>query len=117
MSEWDFIDDKECIPLVKYFNENGLKTWMCCSGKEGHGYGFYWIAFSRNIDRDDIERFMAQHINPDARYRGICGPLRGWFCQRIWWKPDDNWMYIAVSPDRANEDLNYFILSKEQKDV
>ena len=46
------IEDKECFPLVKYFNENGLKTWMCCSG-DNHGYGFYWIAFSREVGRKE----------------------------------------------------------------
>lgn len=110
--DWELIEDKECIPLVKYFNENGLKTWMCCSGKDGHGYGFYWIAFARNIDRNAIECFMAQHANKEEKYNGVCGPLKGWFCQRIWWKPDDNWMYIVVNTDGANEDLHYFMLNK-----
>lgn len=110
------IEDKECIPLVEYFNNNGLKTWMCCSGKDNHGYDFYWIAFARSVTREDVEYFMACHTNHDSKYNGICGPLHGWFCQRIWWKPDDNWMYIAATADRANEDLEYFILNKEKSD-
>ena len=100
---FDFIDDKECIPLVEFFNQNGLRTWMCCSGVNGHGYGFFYIYFDRSVTQQDIEYFMSSHLT-NKRY---CS-TQGWFCKRIWWKPDETWAYVVDSVDNANVDLEYF---------
>ena len=113
MGKFDFIDDKECIPLVEYFNKHGLPTMMCCSGENNHGFGLFYIYFSRGVGQKEIEYFMANHTNPITKH---CSTF-GWFCQRIMWKPDTLWCYVARAAERAMKDLRYFIkCDKENED-
>jgi hypothetical protein len=112
---FDFIDDKECIPLVQFFNDNGLKTRWCCSGKDGHGYGFYYIIFDDSVTDEELNKMLDKH-SYKTRYNGqaFCGATRGWFCRRQWHNlPDRMLAYVALSAERANEDLELWITNRK----
>lgn len=53
--------DKEVIPLVKFFNENGLPTYMSCQGHNQTNMSMFWIQFDKSVSEDDILNFMKQH--------------------------------------------------------
>lgn len=120
MKNFDFIDDKECIPMVEFFNNIGLKTKWCCSGKRTffrrkHGYNFYYIIFDDEVTDEKLN----EALNGCAHkflYNGLphVDPMHGWFCRRQWhnnnWKP---LAYIANSAKEANKDLKCFVKNKE----
>ena len=63
MNDFDYIDDKECIPLVEFFNSIGLKTKWCCSGKKKlfkkrHGYNFYYIMFDDEVPDEKLNTVL-----------------------------------------------------------
>ena len=112
---FDFIDDKECIPLVQFFNDNGLKTKWCCSGKDGHGYGFYYIIFDDSVTDEDLNKMLDKH-SYKTRYNGLpfCGATSSWFCRRQWHNLSSKMLaYVALSAERANEDLKLWITNRE----
>ena len=116
---FDFIDDKECIPLVQFFNDNGLKTKWCCSGTNGHGYGFYYIIFDDIVTDEDLNKMLDKHSHK-TYYNGniYCGPTRGWFCRRQWHNLSDRMLaYVAQSAERANEDLKQWLENKRLREI
>lgn len=111
----DKIDDKDCIPLVKYFNDNGLKTAMCCSGVN-HGYNLFWISFTKKTTKEDVWNFLKRHNNKeDDFYKNMCCPIQGWFVLRLWGTDGETWNYVANSPEEAKHDLEYFLRNREEK--
>lgn len=64
--------------IVKYFNDNGLRTVMSCDGCNGHGFGFLWVEFHKSVTEDDIRTFMCQHTEDAFGYTG-----NGWFVKRF----------------------------------
>ena len=122
-SKFDFIDDKDCIPLVEFFNEIGLKTKWCCSGKRTlfkrkHGYNFYYIIFDNEITdeklNEALNNFSYKTFSMGQPY---VGPMYGWFCRRQWhnnpWTP---LAYVAHSAKEANKDLKRLLKIKELKE-
>lgn len=93
--DWSFIDDKECIPMVAFFNQEGLPTKMCCSGHGLVNQSLFWISFDNSVTEKDIENFMATHYTP----------LNGRIAQRylIGWPRE--WFYCAATVEAANDDL------------
>lgn len=55
--------DKGVIPLVRFFNENGLPTNMSCQGHNKTNMSMFWIEFDQIVTKDDIVRFMRSHLN------------------------------------------------------
>ena len=53
--------DSEVIPLVKFFNDNGLKTYMSCQGHNKTNMSMYWIQFHKSVTEEDILEFMRKH--------------------------------------------------------
>ena len=41
--------DTYVIPLVQYFNENGLPTIMSCQGHNKTNISMFWIQFSKTV--------------------------------------------------------------------
>lgn len=122
-SKFDFIDDKDCIPLVEFFNEIGLKTKWCCSGKRTlfkrkHGYNFYYIIFDDEVTdeklNEALNNFSYKTFSMGHPY---VGPMSGWFCRRQW--HNDTWhplAYVACSVKEANKDLKRLLKMKELKE-
>lgn len=110
MGKFDFIDDKECIPLVEYFNEQGLPTAMCCSGEKGHGFGLFYIYFKKEVGEQEVLSFMERHSITHTFPEKTCTYFSsmGWFCKRLFYPNDYFWCYIASSIERANMDLKMF---------
>ena len=124
MTKFDFVDDKECIPMVKFFNSIGLKTKWCCSGKRSlfrrnHGYNFYYIIFDDEVTDEKLNEALSNYACRTF-YNGLpyVGPMSGWFCRRQWhndaWKP---LAYVANSAKEANKDLKKFLAIKELKEM
>ena len=55
--------DKRVIPLVRFFNENGLPTNMSCQGHNKTNMSMFWIEFDKTVTQDDIVKFMRNHLN------------------------------------------------------
>jgi hypothetical protein len=118
--EFDFIGDRECIPLVEFFNEIGLKTMWCCSGKRTlfkrkHGYNFYYIIFEDEVTDEKLNDVLNQFTYKTC-FNGqpYIGPMSGWFCRRQW--HNDTWRplaYVAHSVKEANKDLKMLLKNKE----
>ena len=95
--DWSFIDDKACIPMVEFFNQEGLPTKMCCSGHGTINQSLFWISFTDTVTEEDIENFMLTHYTP----------LHGRIAQRflVGWKK--HWFYCAATIEAANDDLKH----------
>ena len=50
--------DKYVIPLVNYFNSQGLKTKMSCEGHNKTNMSMFWISFTDSIQEQDIINFQ-----------------------------------------------------------
>lgn len=123
MGSFDFIDDKDCIPLVEFFNEIGLKTKWCCSGKKSlfkrkHGYNFYYIIFDDEVTDEKLNEVLNNFVYK-TYYNGepYVGPMNGWFCKRQWhnqtWQP---LAYVAASVKEANKDLEKWLKNRKLKE-
>ena len=90
-------------PMVKYFNDIGLKTVMSCSGHvhlDGRK-SLFWITFDKNLTEEDFVDFWNK-VKPN---------MNGWFVKRLWPGPkynDYHWAYIAGNPWSAYQDLRLF---------
>lgn len=63
--------DEKCIEFVKFFNEIGLKTTMCCQGHNNGNLHKYWISFSKQVTDDNIRQFIDSF--PKPFYKAIYG--------------------------------------------
>lgn len=109
---WDeIIDDKDCIPLVAYFNLIGLKTDMCCQGHNEGTQSLFWISFANEVTEQDIRDFMHKHPQkPDMPNSFSSG---GHFCLRLMPRHSSNhYVYEAGCVNSANSDLYYFLTGK-----
>ena len=50
--------DPAVIPLVKFFNDSGLKTYMSCQGHNQTNMSMFWIQFDKSVTEEDILGFM-----------------------------------------------------------
>lgn len=44
--------DKRVIPLVRFFNENGLPTNMSCQGHNKTNMSMFWIEFDKTVTQE-----------------------------------------------------------------
>ena len=101
--------DSEVIPLVKFFNDNGLKTCMSCQGHNKTNMSMYWIQFHKSVTEEDILEFMRKH---PGKYGSFFS--NGRFAKRLMgfhsvptgeWKKEESWNYFAATIEAANKDL------------
>ena len=55
--------DEKVIPLVQFFNANGLPTLMSCHGHNKTNLSMFWIEFDKTVTEADIVAFMRGHLN------------------------------------------------------
>lgn len=105
--------DLAVIPLVEYFNANGLPTRMSCQGHNQTNMSMFWIEFSKSVTEDDILNFMKKH---PGKYGAFCS--NGRFAQRVigfhsvpdgTWKKEESWNYFAATVEAANADLETWL--------
>lgn len=101
--------DSEVIPLVKFFNDNGLKTCMSCQGHNKTNMSMYWIQFHKSVTEEDILEFMRKH---PGKYGSFFS--NGRFAKRLMgfhsvptgeWRKEESWNYFAATIEAANKDL------------
>lgn len=110
MSKVDYSKlDPGVVPLVKYFNKNGLKTVMSCEGHDDHGSSMFWIEFDPKVTQKDLIKFQKKHTR---EYFGFCA--NGFFCKRFFLDMPDGssdaqtisgYYYVAHDKDKAAQDL------------
>lgn len=112
MSEEEWINkglDAATVPLVKFFNENGLSTCMSCQGHNQTNMSMFWIEFDKSVTEDDILNFMRKH---PGKYGSFCS--NGRFAKRLIgshsvpngiWNKRECWCYFAATVEAANGDL------------
>ena len=103
--------DKYVIPLVEYFNNNSLKTWMSCQGHNTTNKSMYWISFNESITEQDIINFQMKHLQkPFQNYPSGGFASNGYFAQRLFVDarniPIKYWCYCAATIEAALDDLN-----------
>ena len=98
--------DPRVIPMVEFFNENGLPTEMSCQGHNTTTMSMFWISFDKSVTAEDIIRFQRQHLN---RLGGFS--INGRFVARILaWScgVEYSWEYMAATIEAADEDLKHW---------
>ena len=101
--------DEKVIPLVRYFNENGLKTYMSCQGHNDTYMSMFWIQFDESVTEEDISKFMNNHLRWWGSFISA-----GRFAERVigsysaitqQWQLVKCWCYFASSYKAADYDL------------
>ena len=57
------IIDEECVDLVKFFNEYGLRAEFSCQGHPEDPMSNYNIIFHDSVKDSDIEEFLSKFTN------------------------------------------------------
>ncbi len=99
--------DKNVIPLVEYFNSQGLKTFMSCEGHNKTNISMFWISFSNNVQEEDIINFQKKHLNKKYGTFSSCGR----FAQRVYIGGPTiikEWCYFAATIEAAYQDLKWW---------
>ena len=104
--------DKECVGLVKFFNDNGMQTEFSCEGHSGCERSEFFIIFNGEISDETMYKFI-------CKFPTVLGDFMKWV--RAW--PDktmySNWMYLItnntpeINHEWAKTDLKTFL--REQK--
>ncbi len=102
--------DQKVIPMVKFFNENGLKTSMSCQGHNKTNMSMFWISFTDEVTTNDILRFMQNHLDRYGQFIS-CGRFAkrvsgGYSVKDQTWKTTECWCYFAATVEAAVEDLS-----------
>lgn len=100
--------DTHVIPLVKYFNENGLPTIMSCQGHNKTNVSMFWIQFSKTVTENNILEFMKSHLDSHQNFTS-----NGRFAERVYCGYNANnefyvhksWNYFAATKEAALQDL------------
>lgn len=101
--------DERVIPLVQFFNGNGLPTCMSCQGHNRTNMSMFWIEFDKTVTQDDIVKFMRSHLNWMGNFCS-CGR----FAKRIIAFTNvvdqsesvaECWCYFAATVEAADADL------------
>lgn len=102
-----------CLPLVNFFNERGLKTYMSCEGHypDDSHRSIFWISFDKSVTEDDLFQFMENHTDEYDTFW-----MRGRFAKRLGfgWVPFTDLCYFATNKEVANMDLKDFIKRENQ---
>lgn len=110
--------DERVIPLVRFFNENGLPTNMSCQGHNKTNMSMFWIEFDRMVTEDDIVRFMRSHLNWMGNFCS-CGR----FAKRVVAYTSvadysesvrECWCYFAATVEAADADLYQWTYDTEE---
>lgn len=101
--------DSGVIPMVKFFNENGLPTNMSCQGHNKTNMSMFWIEFDKTVTEDDILNFMKNHLSSQGTFVS-CGRfakrLIGFYnVKTMEWNKIESWNYFAATVDAADADL------------
>lgn len=103
--------DPGVIPLVEYFNENGLTTNMSCEGHNRLYMSMFWISFAHTVTDEDIRSFQRLRVN---KHGSFCSCGR--FSKRMFIGPcgeNFRWEYHAATIEAANEDLRNWCLNEK----
>ncbi len=101
--------DPLTIPMVKYFNESGLKTCMSCQGHNKTNMSMFWVQFDKSVAEEDILNFMKKHLTQQGTFVS-CGR----FAKRLIgfhnpktteWSKGEYWCYFAATQEAADADL------------
>lgn len=101
--------DPLVIPMVKYFNDNGLKTIMSCQGHNRTDASMFWIQFDDSVTSEDIQGFMKRHLDQYGIFRHygqFAKNMNG--CYNVVsqkWNIIEAWRYLAATPEAADADL------------
>lgn len=96
--------DKAVIPLVRFFNQNGLPTCMSCQGHNDTNMSMFWIEFDKAVTEDDIVSFMRNHLQWNGMF---CS--NGRFAKRVFASHNaiyECWCYFAATVKAADADLH-----------
>lgn len=104
--------DEGVVPLVEYFNENGLTTNMSCQGHEMLSMSMFWIEFDKSVTEDDILDFMKNHLRKHSQFCSN-GRFAKWLIgfhsvPDGTWKKEESWNYFAASVEAAHDDLEFW---------
>lgn len=104
--------DERVIPLVQFFNENGLPTSMSCQGHNETNMSMFWIEFDKTVTQEDIIRFMRNHLNWMGNFCS-CGRFakRIIACTSVTDCSEvvaESWCYFAATPEAADVDLYWW---------
>lgn len=100
--------DKDCVDLVKYFNNIGLDTKYSCSG---HGEDTFEIVFEDYIADEQMESFISKYKNK-YNHSLFLGKFSKW-CRIMSGKVVYNWIYIVK--DVRSAKITYMrIISKDR---
>jgi hypothetical protein len=97
--------DQSVIPLVNYFNSQGLKTKMSCEGHNKTNMSMFWISFDNSITEQDIINFQNKHLQNSVFVS--CGR----FAQRLYVGGPTivkEWCYFAATKEAADKDLEWW---------
>ena len=97
--------DPAVIPLVRYFNEHGLKTEMSCQGHNKTNMSMFWISFAPTVTEQDIVNFCYDHAT-EYGYPYTCGRFVHRFIFGLDRKMRKQFEYHAATIEAANQDLN-----------
>lgn len=100
--------EDDCIDLVLYFNEVGLKTYMCC---DGHDRQNFRIIFDDSVSDNDIFDFLKDKTNK-YNHSMFLGKFVKW-ARIISGETKLSWMYIAERKTFAK--IDYQKLAKDDK--
>lgn len=101
--------DERALPLVKYFNSQGLTTEMSCQGHNNTNMSMFWISFNQFITEKDIINFQKRHLKTQYKTFSSCGR----FAQRLYIGGPTiikQWHYFAANPLAAEEDLRQWLV-------
>lgn len=97
--------DAGVVPLVRYFNQQGLKTSMSCQGHNSTNMSMFWIEFAADITSEAIAQFMKHHLDESGNF---CSS--GWFSYRLFVYDEGHiylrWCYTAATQVAADSDLH-----------
>lgn len=104
--------DPGVIPMVKFFNENGLQTHMSCQGHNRTNLSMFWIEFDPSVTEEDIVSFQRNHLDKLGGFSS-----NGRFVSRLLANAKNvthSWQYMAATQEAANADLHKWISETNQ---
>ena len=108
VNELDDNIDRSVIPILKYFNDNGLPTVMSCSGHNSTNMSMLWVQFDHTVTEEDILEFQRKRFNNNNQF---CS--NGRFVQRVWCGSRAvvrSWEYMAATIEAAYDDLGAWMI-------
>jgi len=101
--------DPGVIPMVEYFNESGLKTYMSCQGHNDTNMSMFWISFDESVTEDDILKFMKKHLDVLGSFfsngRFAKRLIGSYSMKSLEYGKRSSWCYFAATQEAADDDL------------